>query len=138
MSKDYPDYRPIYIIMPDFGGAWAWLKNDGGINKVGVGGNIAMGGTGGWPKSVSIPDDLETAFVCWQAEFEKCNRFGKTKPGFSWENFHTHGIALCQKLKAVLGDDVRVCYESPAEEGTQKHMRQEILQDGTIKIWMLS
>ena len=139
MSGNGEDNRLIYIIMADFGTAYGWTKRDGAIDKYGVGGNHAD--SVGWLGEHEIPEELHKEFVGWQGPFERSDVYEEDEAAkFPWEEFNKKGLELCRKLKAVLGDEVRVCYEKAHEEHpyADEHERQEVLLDGSIVGWKLS
>lgn len=139
MSGNGEDKRLIYIIMADFGTAYGWTKDNGAIDKYGVEGCHAD--SVGWFGEHEIPEELHKEFVEWQDPFESSSVYeedGAAK--FPWEEFNKQGLALCRKLKAALGDEVRVCYEKACEDKpyADEHERQEILLDGSIVGWKLT
>jgi len=139
--------QTIYIISVDYGGAWAWLKDGGEINDTHkLGGNIASGDW--WGGAEAIPDELIKEFCIWQAQFENTDFFlpePTAAATFPWATFNQQGLVLCHKLKAILGDRARVCYERAWEEtefsdGSVKEpsVRLEIMADGSAVTWPLS
>ncbi len=139
--------QTIYIISVDYGGAWAWLKDGGEINDTpDIGVNIASEDC--WGGDDDIPDELIKAFGGWQAQFEKTDFFlpeSTSAATFPWTSFNQQGLALCQKLKAVLGDRARVCYQKAWEETEfcddsckEPSLRLEIMLDGSVVMWPLS
>ena len=125
-------------IMPDHGGAYAWLRADDVPPWYGVGGNIA--GFGGWGGDQPISDDLEEAFITWQSEFESYAWVETESPAgsrysrFDWASFHARGLELVTRLKAELGDSATVIYEKPCEDiGCDVNERTEVLAGGGLK-----
>ncbi len=56
-----------------------------------------------------------------------------------WKRFHDQGIALARRLKAELGDQVRVVYDTPVEDPSYRtyrgfDVRTEILASGRLKL----
>ena len=97
-------------IMPDFGmGPWAWEK-DATDKTAYVGGNIAdaVSGMPDYP----ISEELNQDFATWVTFFENCY----DKPVMDWPAFHRRGIELSRRLKAELGDRVKVVYAKPCED----------------------
>ena len=62
--------KPIFTIMPDFGGAYGWRKDN--IDNAGVGGSHAD--TSGWYDDIGISVSLHERFAAWQGEFESAGR----------------------------------------------------------------
>ncbi len=121
----------IYTIMPDYGGAYGWIIRDGDESN-GVGPNHAD--SEGWGGDHPISAGLHEAFVQWQSLFEGATLADdETALRFDWESFHAQGIVLCQRLKAELGDAVRIVYEKPFEDPKRaQEDRREILADGSL------
>jgi hypothetical protein len=124
--------KTIYTIMPDFGGAYGWIIEDGDENT-GVGVNHA--GYYGWEGEHSISESLQKAFAEWQLIFDKDDSLWQNshQSYFDWDFFHATGLKLCFQLKQELGDDVRIIYEKPFEDpNREQHERLEILLDGNV------
>jgi hypothetical protein len=104
------------IIMPDFGmGPWAWEK-DAADESPYVGINIADASSGMLPERYPISDELKHDFANWVMFFESCCHF----PTFHWDAFHRHGLELSRRLKAELGDRVKIVYTKPVEDPNYK------------------
>ncbi|MBL8420175.1 MAG: hypothetical protein JNK92_06010 [Dechloromonas sp.] len=58
--------KPTFTIMPDFGGAYGWRKDNN--DNAGVGGSHAD--TSGWYDDIGISQSLHERFAAWQSEFE--------------------------------------------------------------------
>lgn len=118
-----------YTIMPDYGGAYGWINREGTDT---LGPNHAD--TSGWGGDHSISDELQADFAAWQTEFERAtNEWEAGIALLDWPRFHERGIALARRLKAELGDAVRIYYEKPVEDPNQRNNeRVEILAGGAI------
>lgn len=122
--------KPVITIMADYGGAYAWRKNEHS-SAPGVGGNIAC--TSGWGFELPISDSLHLAFVQWQQRFEVL-RSDTEINDFDWPTYHQEGIKLCRQLKRELGDAVIILYEKAFEDPCHRDAeRREILADGTTR-----
>jgi hypothetical protein len=120
----------IYTIMPDYGRAYGWVIRDGDESQ-GVGPNSA--GFGGWGGDHPISDELSEAFDDWQSQFEQAAWFDENRQPFDWPCFHAQGIALARRLKAELGDVVRIIYQKPFEDPCREiDERREVLVDGSL------
>jgi hypothetical protein len=119
----------VITIMPDYGGYYAWLKQqDDGTTL--VGGGIGNAGWGFEPGEFWVSPGLEQAFADWMDIWGgNCD-----DSGADWPAFHGRGIELAHRLKEQVGDQVRVIYhkawEDPAHIMTE---RTEILPDGGLK-----
>ena len=115
-----------YTIMPDYGGAYGWINREG---TDALGPNHAD--TCGWGGDHPISDELQADFAAWQTEFERAtNEWEAGIALLDWPRFHERGIALARRLKAELGDAVRIYYEKPVEDPNQRiNERVEILAD---------
>ncbi len=118
-----------YTIMPDYGGAYGWINREG---TDALGPNHAD--TSGWCGDHSISDELQADFAAWQTEFEAAPMDWDAGTALlDWPRFHERGMALARRLKAELGDAVRIYYEKPVEDPNQRiNERVEILAGGAI------
>lgn len=118
-----------YTIMPDYGGAYGWINREG---TDALGPNHAD--TSGWCGDHSISDELQADFAAWQTEFEAAPMDRDAGIALlDWPRFHERGMALARRLKAELGDAVRIYYEKPVEDPNQCiNERVEILAGGAI------
>ena len=115
--------------MPDYGGAYGWINREG---TDALGPNHAD--TSGWCGDHSISDELQADFAAWQTEFEAAPMDRDAGIALlDWPRFHERGMALARRLKAELGDAVRIYYEKPVEDPNQCiNERVEILAGGAI------
>ncbi len=119
----------VITIMPEFGGYYAWIKQqDDGTTL--VGGGIADTGSGFEFSEFWISPGLEQAFADWMGDWGG----NIDDPEADSPAFHSRGIELAHRLKKQVGDQVRVIYhkawEDPAHIMTE---RTEILADGGLK-----
>lgn len=122
---------PVFTIMPDFGGAYGWRKDN--IDNAGVGGNHAD--AMGWCDDIGISLSLHEQFAVWQNEFENAACQGQDFAGFDWLDYHHRGIRLSHLLKAELGERAIVIYEKAFEDPCRRDAeRRVILGDGTVHI----
>jgi hypothetical protein len=125
----------MITIMPDYGmGPYAWQK-DASDTSTGVGANIADAVSGFKYTEYKVSKALEAEFAEWIGLFGNHG----PKPGFDWDSFHRRGIALARRLKAELGDQVRVVYDTPVEDPSYRSyrgydVRTEVLAGGKLKL----
>lgn len=123
--------KPIFTIMPDFGGAYGWRKDN--IDNTGVGGSHAD--TSGWCDDIGISVSLHERFAAWQAEFESAGMSSRDFADFDWVEFHHRGILLSHQLKAELGEQAVIIYEKAFEDPCHHDAeRREILAGGGVRI----
>jgi hypothetical protein len=116
----------IITIMWDWG-CYAWVKDEDDGTTL-VGGGIELGDLehlGLW-----VSPGLEQQFNDWAGSLpDHC-----ADPDSDWWAFHERGIELCRRLKAQVGDQVRVVYDKSGEDpASVLTERIEILADGTLK-----
>ncbi len=121
-----------YTIMPEFGGAYGWVNEDG-TEALGPKHADVTGWRGGHP----ISQALHNAFASWQDTFELGRQdFFPQGNEVDWTKFHAQGLALTRRLKAELGNSARVFYElSSAAPEYPRGERYELLRDGTRIRW---
>jgi hypothetical protein len=110
--------RLLYTIMPDFGGAYAWVK-DSTDATAWVGGNCAdnFGGLeDSWHGEHPISAELARDFAIWQQRFESTVAVDYAAPAGGWPAFHEVGLVLTYRLRAELGGAADVHYLRPAED----------------------
>jgi hypothetical protein len=121
--------------MPDFGGAYAWLKPEGVPLHEGVGGNVD-GSNLGISESKALSKNLISDIENWQAEFESFDdnqKYGWL--AFDWPDFHRRGITLTARIKDVVGNAAIVIYEKAFEDPCHHDAEQrEVFAEGTYKI----
>lgn len=123
--------KPIFTIMPDFGGAYGWRKDNS--DNVGVGGNHAD--TVGWYDDNGISQSLHESFAAWQTEFESAGMRSRNFADFDWVDYHSRGIALAVLLKEELGEHATIIYEKAFEDPCHHDAeRREILVGGGVRI----
>lgn len=122
--------KTIYNILPEFGEAYCWIKQDGLITPY-VGPCAAS--FGNWGGDHPVTPKLEELFSSWQATFEReVSVWGNDKK-FDWSTFHKMGLELCIQLKQELGDAARVIYIKPSEDpNCEIDSRREVFADGTF------
>jgi len=102
-------------IMPDCGfSPWAWEKAATDETTY-VGTCIADAECGIYGR-YPISKELEREFGEWSSYFEWHN----DKEGFDWPAFHRRGLELSRRLKAELGDRVKIVYAKPCEDPDYK------------------
>ncbi len=127
----------MITIMPDFGmGPYAWQK-DASDDSTAVGANIADAVSGFKFTDYKVSDALEADFAAWVTWFTR--EALNDPPVMNWDAFHRQGLALARRLKAELGNQVRVVYDIPVEDPSYRtyrgiDVRTEILQDGKFKL----
>lgn len=128
----------LITIMPDFGmGPYAWQK-DAADKSTAVGANIADAVSGFRFTEYRVSNELEADFAEWALWFEH-GAVGDRRFAMDWDRFHRQGIALARRLKAELGDQVRVMYDTPVEDPSYRtyrgyDVRTEILRGGKLKL----
>jgi len=127
----------MITIMPDFGTAYAWQK-DATDKSTGVGSNIADAVSGFRFTGYNVSKALDADFAEWAMWFEH-DAVGDRRFDMDWDRFHSQGIALARRLKAELGDLVRVVYDVPVEDPSYRtyrgiDVRTEILAGGKLKL----
>jgi hypothetical protein len=128
----------MITIMPDFGnGPYAWIK-DASDDTTYVGGNIADAVDGFKHSGYKVSAAIEADFAAWMMLFGNYS----DSPAFDWPAFHRQGIALTKRLKAELGDRVRIVYDTQVEDPSyamdaRSEVRTEILDDGSLRPIML-
>jgi hypothetical protein len=117
-------------IMPDFGGAFCWLKHGDAEADGGVGWSCGLPLVRQGMRMREHP--LQAEFEAWQDEFEKgSNEWGKFN--LDWRLFHAEGIGLTRRLKVFEGESVRVIYEKPYEDELHEMWeRREVMLDGYL------
>ena len=118
--------RLLYTIMPDFGGAYAWVKDSTDATPW-VGGNCAdcFGGLeDSWYGEHPISVKLARDFANWQLLFEAMSPVESTGPLGGWQLFHEVGIALTYRLRAELGGAADVRYLRPMEDPGRSGQRE--------------
>lgn len=127
----------MLTIMPDFGnGPYAWIK-DADDDTCWVGGCTADALSGFEFSDYKVSAALEADFAAWMTWFGR-EALGDAALSMDWNSFHEQGFALAKRLKAELGDQVRVVYDKPVEDPAYKlraptQVRMEVLSDGTLK-----
>lgn len=123
--------KPIFTIMPDFGGAYGWVRDD--IDQPSVGSCHAD--DSGWYAEPRVSDSLHKQFAEWQSEFEDFGRLSREEAKyFDWVDYHRRGIALAHRLKAELGDKAIVIYEKAFEDPCHHDAeRREILLNSHVR-----
>jgi hypothetical protein len=117
-------------IMPDFGGAYCWAIRGDAETHGGVGGCCGLPMVRKGMRMHVHP--LQAEFEEWQDEFERAWNGGE-KLKLDWRLFHAEGIGLARRLKASLGDSVRVIYEKPYEDELHEMWeRREVMLDGDL------
>jgi len=125
--------KPVFTIMPDFGGAYGWRK-DTNDNR-GVGGNHAD--TQGWHDEIAISLSLHESLAAWQDEYECAGISSRDFANFDWVDYHRRGISLSKQLKKEVGEQAFVIYEKAFEDPCHHDAeRREILADGTQLIML--
>ena len=61
-------HKPVYTVMPDFGGAYLWFKAE--LSCPGVGG--AVGDSSDRIGDHAISEKLHKALAAWHAKFDSC------------------------------------------------------------------
>lgn len=126
-----PERGVHYTVMPDYGGAYAWINREG---TAALGPNCAD--TASWAGDHPISDALHAAFTDWQREFE-CAAFAFVESSvvaLDWIAYHERGIELAWRLKNELGAAARVFYEKPIEDpNVYLDERREVLRDGSLR-----
>ncbi len=118
-------------IMPDFGGAYCWAIHGDAETYGGVGWCTGLPMVRKGMRMREHP--LQAEFEAWQDEFEKGANTCWDKCKLDWRLFHTEGIGLARRLKASLGDSVRVIYEKPCEDELREMWeRREVMLDGYL------
>jgi hypothetical protein len=127
------DTRIAYTIMPEYGCAYAWMKDGIYADSSRLGPNVGMGR--GFDGDHPISAELERDFACWQSRFEievppnECSF-----EAFDWTSFHADGLALAKRLKAELGDAARVFYRKPmVDPAAIRFQEWEIMENGDVK-----
>lgn len=123
--------RTAYTIMPDYGGAYGWMKQNGkfeGSSQLGP--NHAC--TAGWYGDHPISEKLHNDFARWQTVFETETLAGlKNEHLFDWKAYHAKGFDLAQRLKDELGSHARVFYRKPCEDPSCNRVQEwELMEDG--------
>ncbi len=117
-------------IMPDFGGAFCWLIRGDAETYGGVGSCYGLPMVRKGMRMREHP--LQAEFDAWQDEFEQAWN-GCDRLKLDWRLFHAEGIHLARRLKASLGDTVRVIYEKPFEDELHEMWeRREVMSDGYL------
>jgi hypothetical protein len=125
--------KPIYTIMPDFGGTYGWESSDDRPASAGVGGSHAD--VCAWSGVIGISQSLHDQFAAWQTEFECAGMHSRDFADFDWEDYHHRGISLAHRLKEELGDQAVIIYEKAHEDPCHHDAeRREILVGGQVKI----
>jgi hypothetical protein len=104
--------RSVFTLMPDFGGAWGWLRDDPSSGGSHVGPCVAEGTF--CPDEFNVPPMLVQNINDWQTVFER----GAFDPSFDWKSFHERGVELARRLCVWVPDEFairyHVCHEDPA------------------------
>ena len=125
----------MITIMPDFGnGPYAWQKDASDATTY-VGGRIGDAMCGFENSDYKVSAELEAGFATWMIQFGNHSH----ESDFDWESFHRQGIALSRRLKAELGEVVRVVYDIPVEDPSYRtyrgiDVRTEILAGGKLRL----
>ena len=129
MSDDSTKAKVQISIMPDFGGAWAWVA-PAGANYLGSCYAMGRDWGGGWPLSES----LVLKFWDWQGEFEGADHLHSyALADLDWPRFHARGLELCGFLSEDLAGAVRIFYVKAMEDpNCYRQYRVEVLRDGTV------
>ena len=128
----------MITIMPDFGmSPYAWIKDDSD-KTTWVGAYLADALSGFEGSDFKVSATLVTDFAAWASWFER-EAVGNSALAMDWDEFHRQGIALARRLKAELGDQVRVVYDTPVEDPSYRtyrgvDVRTEILPGGELKL----
>lgn len=129
MSDESTESKVQISIMPDFGGAWAWIAPAGSLY---LGSLYATGRDWGdvWP----IYESLELKFWDWQGEFEGADHLHSyALADLDWPRFHARGLELCWFLSEELAGAVRIFYVKAMEDpNCYRQYRVEVLRDGTV------
>ena len=126
--------KAITIMMHWGAGEYAWEK-DAVDDTTYVGGDIADAVDGFKHSSYMVSAALEADFADWAEWFEREAAGDALR--MDWDSFNRQGLDLARRLKAELGDQVRVVYDKPIEDpgyvpGARAEVRTEILADGTL------
>lgn len=122
----------VYSIMPEYAGAYGWIRrNHQGPYVTQLGPNSAC--RGGWGGDHAISEDLHRAFRSWQLKFElRVMRWESPSLSFDWQSFHSLGLELTRQLRSELPPEVRVLYRKPSEDPDHVITQAwEIMKDGT-------
>lgn len=122
----------VYTIMPDYLGAYGWIKrNHQGPYVTQVGSNCAC--DYGWGGDHAISEDLHRAFRSWHRPFElDVTPWEGPCVDFGWQSFHSLGLELTRQLRAELPPEVRVLYRKPSEDPDHVITQAwEMMEDGT-------
>ena len=66
---------------------------------------------------ISGIDDMQAAFSAWNWKFEQHDPDDDGRVyAVDWESFHKEGIALCQRLKRLVGEAAEIYYWPPFED----------------------
>ena len=125
---------PVFTIMPDVGGRYAWQNSSEEAPWSLLGRNCAD--ESGWYAAPPISENLHQAFARWQAEFEQLGWCTKVElEWFDWVDYHSRGIVLAHRLKNEFGDAAVVIYEKASEDPCHRDAeRREILPNGQVRI----
>jgi hypothetical protein len=122
----------IYNILPEFCGAYGWIKRDG-LETGGIGPNMAD--TSGWYGDHSISQELQDQFSEWQTKFECEVSVSGNNEAFDWLTFHKTGLELCVRLKQEIGDVARIIYQKVSEgPNCDFENRREVFADGSYLV----
>lgn len=123
--------RQIITIMPDFGGAYAWINRSGDLTD-GRGGCCANW-ISDWGSGPIISKQLRLDFEDWQSGFESAD--WQEFRVFDWDGFNRRGLALTVRLKSEVGEAALVIYEKAYEDPNCRiEELREVLQDGQFRV----
>lgn len=122
----------IYNILPEFGGAYGWMKSNG-KERSGVGPCVAS--SSGWYGDHPISQELEDQFFEWQTKFEREVSVWGNDEAFDWSTFHKLGLELCVRLKQEVGDVARIIYQKASEDpNCDFDNRLEVFENGSYLV----
>ncbi|WP_326499218.1 hypothetical protein [Methylomicrobium sp. Wu6] len=122
----------IYNILPEFGGAYGWIKRNGDEGN-GVG--PCIGYSSGWYGDHPVSQELQDHFSEWQMKFEREVSVWGNEEAFDWSTFHEVGLELCVRLKQEIGYAARIIYQKAGEDpNCDVENRLEVLEDGNYLV----
>lgn len=113
--------------MPDYGRMWLWVNLVAPFQA-----SQLEAADHEFAITESISAVLDADFADWQAEFEVCTNDAKTGAArLDWPDFHRRGLALAQRLRAEMPDNISVFYQKPFEDPNEQFEEtKEVLRDG--------
>lgn len=126
--------RAIYTLMPDYGGAFDWVHTaDPTSDYTYLGGGPQI--TEVWDEVDRMYETLEGALQSWQGDFERADLLNEeSAAAFDWARFHSDGLALARRVRAMLVPQFRVVYEKPYEDpDCAIDERREVMPDGGLR-----